>query len=78
MRLKCPDCNNEMVQVRKAVIDDGRIVNLYPKPLDKVRGKLFHEYRFYCSGCGKEWVHNALWRELEEVCVDSNFFLTVN
>ena len=72
MRKRCPACNSVMIEIRKAIIE-GQIGSLYPKFLDTYRGRLYHEYRFYCVKCKKEWVYNSLWRQFADVPENAAF-----
>lgn len=74
VRAHCSDCGSEMIEVRKTWSPElKKICWVYPKPLQKARGKWYWEYRFYCRDCRKEWVYNALFRWLEDVPEDSTF-----
>ena len=75
MKKNCPDCNIEMIEVKKALIE-GKVVPLYPKDvLEKIRGKTYYEYRFFCKKCKKEWTYNSAphCRYFEELPSDAQF-----
>lgn len=80
MKQKCPGsarkkCGVEMVEVRKGEslpisksMTNSKLVVDYPKELgDLVRGKMYHEYRFACPRCKREWVYDSLWRRFEPI-----------
>ena len=78
----CPNCGVRLKEVRWAEIPknyeiSGRRnpIHLYPK-LKREPGieRDYHEYRFVCPGCKKEWVYDSLWREFLEVPKDSQFY----
>ncbi len=76
MKKRCPECDTEMVEVRKAEYSPGsnRFSNEYPKELgDFVRGKMYNEYRFACPRCKKEWIYDSLWRRFEYIDKKSQF-----
>ena len=58
MEKNCLDCSTKMIEVRKALAEDGTIVQKYPQiiPKELNRTKYYTEYRFYCENCKKEWV----------------------
>jgi len=71
---ECPNCNNSMVEVKRG-LDEGRIIYLYPKELgQKYKDRHYHEYRFYCDSCQKEWTYDSLFQSFEEVPEDSQFY----
>ena len=83
---ECPRCNNLLIEVRK-VSDPQRAESMrkkggipihgnyffdYPKEIvEPGYDKTYHEYRFICKKCKKEWVYDSLWRQFLEVPKDS-------
>jgi hypothetical protein len=89
MKKNCPKCKNLLIEVRK-VFDPNRVelmkkqgacpmhgnfFNDYPKEIvEPGYNMTYHEYRFVCRKCKKEWVYDSLWRQFLEVPKDSQFF----
>ena len=60
MKKQCPDCNIAMIELRKALQEDGSISEDYPKLITEPNLKRnYNEYRFFCKRCKKEWVYNS-------------------
>ena len=65
--IDCPDCNSKCIEVGKPI---------YPKeiwdhkPNDK---RNFHEYRYACNKCKKEWLHDTLFNRISEIPEDSEY-----
>lgn len=56
---KCPDCDIDCIGVRWAIHSDGKKTQEYPKPvIESISGKVYWEYRYFCSECKKEWIYN--------------------
>ena len=51
-----------MVEVRKALSEDGDLVQMYPQivPKEPNRTKYYSELRFYCKSCSREWLINTI------------------
>ena len=89
MKKSCPECRNLLTEVRK-IFDPLRAKLMkekgyysthgdffydYPKDIvEPGHNKVYHEYRFVCIKCKKEWVYDSLWRQFLEVPKDSQFF----
>ena len=74
MKKSCPDCNKSMIEVKYSVIDGKKFLE-YPKDIYEPRlNRMYHEYRFYCEKCLKEWIYNSLFRSFEIVPDDSQFY----
>lgn len=88
MKKKCPGCNIQLKDVRKA-FDPHRAMAIredgfesahgdffydYPKSIrDPGMNKTFNEYRFVCRKCKKEWVYDSLFRQFDYVPHDSQY-----
>lgn len=58
MSKKCPECDNNLTEINYLECPDGSKSKLYPKDIyGKVKGKQYHEYRFFCNKCNKEWLY---------------------
>lgn len=85
MKKKCPKCNIVMVEVKDGKYKEMPLKHLYPKDIYEVglegvyKERVYHEYRFYCKKCKKEYVldttpYNKPYNKcFFEVPVDSQF-----
>lgn len=47
---------------------------LYPKDITEPNpSRIYHEYRYVCPKCGKEWVEDTLSRDIMDVPKDAQF-----
>lgn len=59
MKKKCPDCNKELLEVKKALWHN-KVSSEYPKSIVEPNLKRqYNEYRFFCRKCKKEWIYNT-------------------
>jgi len=74
---KCPDCNTKLIEVNDAIDHEGKILRReYPKEeLELYKGKTYHEYRFFCRKCKREWIYFSRpdCRSLEKIPLNSQF-----
>ncbi len=76
MKKHCPDCGIAMIEVRQALLGSDTISNAYPKDISEPNlSKTYHEYRFFCKKCKKEWSYDTRphCRYFEKVPVTSQF-----
>lgn len=82
MNLNCPDCHKAMIEVKNAELSKkdlekfpsvSPVVGMYPKTT-VVDGEVFHEYRFFCSGCNTEWTFDELEGVIMPLPKDSQFY----
>lgn len=61
MKKLCPDCEKELIEINDAILDTGKILKkMYPKDVVEPNlNQTYHEYRFYCKHCKKEWLFNS-------------------
>lgn len=82
LKKDCPDCQTRLIEVRWAEVPEEyrapsrrNPMHMYPKLICEPRiEKTYHEYRFACAGCKKEWVYNSLSREFWEVPKNAQFY----
>jgi hypothetical protein len=74
---RCPDCSTKLVEVNDAIDHEGKLIHKeYPKvDLEPYKGRTYHEYRFFCRKCKKEWLYltrpDCRW--FEKIPLDSQF-----
>jgi uncharacterized protein with PIN domain len=65
-KFRCPDCNSICIEVGKPI---------YPKDIYEPKiSKIYHEYRYACLKCRKEWMHDTLLKLIFEVPDDSQYY----
>ncbi len=72
----CPECNSDTTEVNWAVHSDGKKHKDYPKEIYERRPnskRVFHEYRYFCSQCSKEWLHDTLFNYIQDIPKNSQF-----
>lgn len=47
----------------------------YPKEIVDHPLRIYHEYRYVCPNCGKEWIHDTLDRVIYEVPENAQFHI---
>lgn len=67
---RCPDCGQACLEVGKPQYPKG----IYEPNMTRV----FHEYRFACLKCRKEWLKDTLLRLIFDVPGDSQFYFDFN
>ena len=74
---KCPHCHVEMVEIRKVLLKDGSLKQVYPQivPKEPNQTRYFNEFRFYCNSCNREWLINTIpgKKRFNEVPQDSQY-----
>ncbi|MGB8780688.1 MAG: hypothetical protein WCD81_08570 [Candidatus Bathyarchaeia archaeon] len=62
---KCPDCDSVCIEVGKP---------FYPKDIREPNvAPVYHEYRYACLKCQKEWIHDTYLRLILDVPDDSQY-----
>lgn len=82
LKKDCPDCQTRLIEVRWAEVPEEyrapsrrNPMHMYPKLIREPRiEKTYHEYRFVCAGCKKEWVYNSLARVFWQVPNNAQFY----
>jgi len=82
LKKECPDCQTKLIETRWAEVPKKNRkpyirnpMHLYPRLVwEEGVDKTYHEYRFVCPGCKKEWVYNSLAREFWEIPNDAQFY----
>jgi hypothetical protein len=63
--IECPYCEKKCIEVGKPQ---------YPKDIYEPNvPKIYHEYRYACESCKKEFIHDTLFNRIEFVPEDSQF-----
>lgn len=67
------DCPEILGGCGAICVEVGRAIG-YPKPIQDCgpRVRTYHEYRYVCPDCGKEWLHDTLFNEVGEI-TDAQF-----
>lgn len=79
LQKNCPECGTRLEEVRWAEIPDApqymrNPAHHYPRLIVQPElQRTFHEYRFACPKCLKEWTYDSLWREWSQVPANSQF-----
>jgi len=64
--IKCPDCNSICIEIGKPHYPKG----IYEPGISKI----YHEYRYACLKCEKEWLHDTYTKIIEDIVSDSEYF----
>jgi DNA-directed RNA polymerase subunit RPC12/RpoP len=71
--IKCPDCGSLRIEIGKPE---------YPKEIYDHKPKqpkvTYHEYRYACLKCRKEWLHDTLFNMIVDIPEDSQFYYDFN